>query len=70
MTHSNRGWVHIDVAEILRETDKAFKVRLESGEEYWLPKSQISDADDYNEGDVNATMSITQWIADQNEIES
>jgi hypothetical protein len=70
MAHSNGNWVHIEVAEVLRETDKAFKVRLEDGGEYWLPKSQISDADDYNEGDVNATMSITEWIAEQNEIES
>ncbi len=63
------AWVHIEVAEILRETDSAFKVKLESGDEHWLPKSQIADADDYDAGDVNATMSITEWIAEQKEIE-
>lgn len=66
---SASNYVHIDVEEILRETDAAFYVLLPSGEETWLPKSQIADADDYNKGDKDCTLSITQWIARQKGIE-
>ena len=55
-------WVHLDVDEIKKETNAAFLIRIE-GEEYWLPKSQIADADDYEEGDCDVTLSVTEWIA-------
>ena len=58
-------YVHIEVAEIKRETDAAFLCELEDGEEIWLPKSQIADSEDYNQGDKDFTMSITEWIANQ-----
>ena len=54
-------WVHLEDVEILKETEKAFLVDLD-GEEYWLPKSQILDADEYREGD-EGTLSISAWIA-------
>ena len=57
-------WIHIDFDDITKETDNAFLVVLEDGEQVWLPKSQISDADDYEVGD-SGTMSITEWIAEQ-----
>lgn len=63
-------WVHIEVAVIRKETDKAFNVQFENGQIVWIPKSQVSDADDYEAGDRNATMSITSWIAEQKEIET
>lgn len=56
------GWVHVDVDEIKHETDKAFLVVID-GDEHWLPKSVISDADDYNSGDKDVTISITEYIA-------
>lgn len=62
-------WVHIEVAVIRKETDKAFNVQLENGQIVWIPKSQVSDADDYEAGDRNVTISITSWIAQQKEIE-
>ncbi len=65
---SKSGYVHISVDEILRITDKAFRVLLD-GEEIWLPSSQISDAGDYSEGDKDITLSITEWIANQKGIE-
>lgn len=55
-------WIHIDVEAITKETDKAFLCVID-GDEYWLPKSQIADADDYEEGDENVSMSITEFIA-------
>lgn len=63
------GWVHLDFEEILRETDKALLVRFEDGEEHWIPLSQIADSDDYSEGDVNGTISITEWIANEKGLE-
>lgn len=61
-----RSWVHLDVEEILRETDKAFLVVLEKYEgEFWIPFSQISDYTDYNTGDKNCTMSVSEWFANE-----
>ncbi len=62
-------WVHLDVSEVLHETDKALCVRLEDGEEIWLPKSQISDPENYAAGDQNCTISVSQWIAEQKGLE-
>jgi hypothetical protein len=72
-------WVHLDVRRIIRETDAAFLVLIPSDEydgdpetalacdcdEVWLPKSQISEPDDYAAGDENLTISVTAWIAEQ-----
>lgn len=59
------SWVHLDFEEIVAETEKALLVRLEDGQEVWLPLSQISDADDYRQGDEDGTISVTEWIAKQ-----
>lgn len=58
-------YIHLDVARIERETDKAFLLILEDGEEVWIPKNQIADVDDYEEGDTNCSVSVTIWIAEQ-----
>lgn len=58
------NWIHIEVDEVARETQKAFLLRID-GEEYWIPFSQIADAEDYSEGDVNVSMSISEWIANE-----
>ena len=58
------NWIHLDVEEIKAETDAAFLIVLDDGE-YWIPKSQISDPEDYEKGDTDVSMSITEWIAEQ-----
>jgi hypothetical protein len=55
-------WVHLDVEEIRRETDRAFLLVLD-GEEVWVPKSQVSDPEDYAEGDRDVSLSVTDFIA-------
>jgi hypothetical protein len=45
------------------------RLRLENGDEHWIPFSQISDYEDYSEGDVNCTISITRWIAGEKGID-
>lgn len=56
-------WVELDVLSVEGETEKAFYVVAEGGEEFWLPKSQIDDAEGYAKGDENVSMRITRWIA-------
>lgn len=56
------SWVHIDVDRIVRETDAAFLFEID-GEEVWVPKSQVSDPDDYEAGDENVSVSVTAFIA-------
>jgi hypothetical protein len=56
------SWVHIDVDRVVRETDAAFLFDID-GEEVWVPKSQIADADDYGAGDENVSVSVTAFIA-------
>ena len=67
---SERVFLHFDVEFILRETDKAFLLHFDDGREFWVPKSQISDADDYSEGDEDCTVSITEWFCEKEGIES
>lgn len=62
---SASNWVHLDVDRIAKETDKAFLCVID-GEEYWIPKSQVSDAEDYEAGDKDVCMSVTEWIANEN----
>lgn len=55
-------YVHLEVDEILKETEAAFLVLI-NDEELWLPKSMVADAKDYEVGDVDCTMSIPEWLA-------
>ena len=61
-------YVHVSVDEIRRITEKAFLVIIDE-EEVWLPISQIADADNYEEGDKDLTLSITNWIANEKGLE-
>ena len=60
---SASDYVHLEVVKILHETDAAFLLLLEGGEEVWIPKSHVADAERYSAGDRGCTVSITKWIA-------
>lgn len=62
------NYVHVQVEEIKHETDKAFLVIID-GDERWIPKTQIADSSDYEVGDKNITISITDFIAEKLGIE-
>ena len=63
---SASGFVHLDFEKIVHATDKALLVRFCDGDEdIWIPFSQIADPEDYEKGDENGTISITEWIAEQ-----
>lgn len=64
------SWVHLEDCHIRRTTEKAICIMWD-GAEYWLPRSQVADeGDNLAEGDRGVTVSITQWIAEQKEIEA
>lgn len=53
---------------IVRESEKAFLIEIDN-EEIWIPFSQIADCDQYEAGDENITISITEFIAREKGIE-
>lgn len=60
---SASNWIHLDNVKILKETEKAFLIEIEEGQ-FWIPRRQIADPDDYGEGDEGVSMSISEWIAE------
>lgn len=62
------NWVHLEGASIKAETELAFLVARE-GEEHWIPKSQVADADSYQKGDTDITLSVSEWFAKKEGIE-
>lgn len=63
------NWIHVDVNRIEAGTDKAFLLDIEELDEMlWVPKSVISDPDDYVVGQVNCTVSIQEWWIEKNEV--
>lgn len=65
---SMSDYVHLDVDVILRVTDAAMLLRI-GDEEVWIPLSQIADAEDYEAGDVDITVTVTRRIANQKGLE-
>lgn len=61
---SASNYVHLEGVNIKRETGLAFLIEYE-GEECWIPKSHVADADDYAEGDLDRSLSISEWIAQE-----
>lgn len=61
---SSSTWVHLNVDEIEAETEKAFLLCF-GKDKVWVPKSVISDVDDYDEGDTRCTISVKEWFADK-----
>lgn len=58
------NWVYIEVDEIKKETEAAFLFLIDD-EEVWIPKSQMADPDNYEMGDCDCEVSVTEWIANQ-----
>lgn len=63
-------YVHLDVLLVKKATDKALLLVIDGvDDEVWIPLSQIADPDEYDEGDANVTISVTEWIAKQKNLE-
>lgn len=62
---SSSNYIHLKVKKVVAETEKAFLLRTEDDEEYWIPKNQMADPDDYKVNDKDCEIAITDWIANQ-----
>lgn len=58
-------YIHLEDVSVVKETEKAFLLRLDDDTEHWIPKNQIADWEDLEEGETGRTVSITEWIAGQ-----
>jgi hypothetical protein len=65
---SYSGYVHLEECKILRTREKAIQI-LYQGERHWIPRSQMADDDQYEEGQDGVTVSISEWIASEKGIE-
>lgn len=67
------NYVHLEGCNIHAVTDAAILVEFDLSDDAavveWFPKSQVADADDFEKGDRDVTVSITEWIAKQKGIE-
>ncbi len=58
--------VELEVDRVKRVTDKALLCVLETGDEEWIPKSQIvdgSEIDGESEEGASGTITVTAWCA-------
>jgi len=61
---SAAGFVHLDVLLVKKSTGRAMLLVIDGVDgEHWIPLSQMADPDDYEEGDENVTIIVTEWIA-------
>ena len=64
---SASSWVHHNNVDIVNGSDKALLLRFNEidEQEAWIPVSQIADPDDYEVGDEEVSISISEWIAEK-----
>lgn len=58
-------WLEIEVKKIIAATGKAFLCRLDDDLDYWIPFSQMQDHEDFEPGDTECVLHITEWINDR-----
>lgn len=63
-----RQYVEIEDVEVLKATDKALLVYVDSTE-IWLPRSQIHASSAVDAQGDKGQIVVTKWIAEQKEIE-
>lgn len=57
--------VSLGEGKAIRETDKAILVALESGEQKWLPKSQIHDDSEVWSEEQSGDVVVKRWFAEK-----
>jgi hypothetical protein len=62
---STKQGVSLGDGEAIRETEKALLVRIDSGEEKWLPKSIIHDDSEVFEEGNTGDVVVAEWWAVQ-----
>lgn len=64
------NYVHLDPCNVIAVTEKAVLIEYDD-EKHWIPVSQLADGEDHNyeAGDKDITVSVSEWIAKQKGIE-
>lgn len=52
------GYQHIDVQEIVKESDTAFLVLYPDGEQEWIRKEQVASPTRYSQGDKDVVLHL------------
>jgi len=61
-------YVHLEGCRVIRDTEKAILIEY-NGEQHWLPRSVVSNGDNYEQGDKDLTISIPEKWANEKGIE-
>lgn len=54
--------VELEFLKIVAETPKAFLIRLDDQQEYWIPKSVIYEVHEHEVGETEGTICIDSWF--------
>lgn len=68
MVMGQTRYVHMEGCFIQKATEKALLVHY-NGVVYWLPRSMVSNGDNFDTGDRDVTISIPERIAEEKGIE-
>ncbi len=68
MAREDTVWKKLKVSKVDVVTEKAMKVTTSSGEEIWLPKSQVNGPEKFSKDQENVVIQISEWIATQKEL--
>lgn len=69
MNDNSKKTVEFEDVEVVKETERAFLVRLANGDEAWVPKSVIHDDSEVfeAEGDgASGTLVLPEWFVEKN----
>jgi hypothetical protein len=59
---------YITVEEVKAETPKAILCLFETGDEFWIPKSQIRDDSEVTTRGDKGELAIPRWLAKEKEL--
>lgn len=67
MARGGKGPTSLGQGSIVRETDKAMLVELDSGDEVWVPLSVIHDDSELYQGceEDEGELVVEEWFADK-----
>lgn len=68
---SASNWVDLEDCTIVKVTEKAMLVECDQLDgQTWIPLSQVDDPEKFETGDEDITVSVTEWWAKKNDIET
>lgn len=54
---------------VVRVTEKALLVRLDSGSEHWVPKSVVREPEQFEAGEEYESIGVADWFVAKEELE-